>query len=182
MVPKAVIKYEIDLTGLEQVGDRADDLRPVWLRDIQPLVTDFLSQRFDSEGAFEGAKWADLAPVTIELRKRPGHGRGGIGRDTGRMWASWVKSAGSAPAPGGVLVIEKNRYERGSTLPQSLWFTQGIDSTHVPLQTKKGWVFVRRKVTKRTPARPILPDPLPLSLLEQVNLSIEAYVSGSDDR
>lgn len=183
-VPQFRITHDFDtsVAQLQEVGDRASDLTPSWINDVQPLVTDFLTQRFDSEGAFGGAKWADLSPVTVEMRKRPGHGRGGIGRDTGAMWASWVKSAGSSPAPGGVLVIEKDRYERGSSLPQSLYFDQGTNSTMVPIQTRNGWLFRRRKSPKHIPARPIIPDVLPPSLIEQVELSLAAYITGSGDR
>ena len=156
----------IDLDKLEGAGEAATDLRPVWLRDMQPYVTDFLHRRFNSEGAYMGSKWAPHAPATVELRKQPGRGRGGIGRDVNRMWASLVKSAGSSPAPGGVLVIEPQRYERGTTVKHAQWFAGGYRSTHKPLRItdpngKPVWIFVRRVVPKRVPARPIFPNPLP---------------------
>lgn len=180
------IEYAIDTSRLQGIGDRANDLRPVWIRDVQPLVTAFLTEQFDSEGAAGGAKWAPLSPATLELRKRPGHGRGGIGRDTGVMWASFVKSAGSSPAPGGVLVIEPQRYERGSSVPQALFFNDGTESTTKPVQIedKSGatrWVFVHRKEPKQIPARQIIPDVLPASLIEAVELSVAAYLSGTGD-
>jgi hypothetical protein len=39
-------------------------------------MSDFLIQRFDTEGAHGGASRAPHASATRELRKRPGHGRG----------------------------------------------------------------------------------------------------------
>lgn len=183
LLSPVVIKQEIDLGLLTSVSDRAGDLRPAWLRDVQPLITDFLTQRFNSEGAYLGAKWAPLSDATLALRTRPGHGRGGIGRDTNRLWASFVKSAGSAAAPGGTLLIAKDRYERGSSLEYARYFNDGYNSKTKPVfvETKQGprWVFVRRKDAKQIPGRPIIPDPLPAQLVEQVELSLRAYVEGN---
>ena len=182
--PKVAIGHTIDAKKLQGPQDRVSDLRPVWINDVQPLVTEYLTQRFDSQGAHLGTPWAPHAPATIELRKRPGHGRGGIGRDTNRMWASFVKSAGSSPAPGGVLRIEPTRYERGSSVPHALFFQLGYKSKTKPVQyrdSKSGalkWTFVRRQAPKQIPARPIITDPLPPSLVEAIELSVAAYLSG----
>jgi hypothetical protein len=182
--PQQRIHCTIDTSQLEQIDGKAADLRPFFIEELQPLVTEFLTRRFDTGGAFGGAPWSPLAEATLALRKRPGHGRGGIGRDTGRMWASWVKSVGATAAPGGVLKITKDRYERGSSLKQSLFFHYGIESVTKPVQIedKSGgarWIFVRRKVPKRIPPRYIVPDVLPAEFLDTVNLRVKAYFLGN---
>lgn len=169
----------VDLSRLAGVSAKARDLRPVWLDDVQPLVTAYLTQRFASEGAHLGAKWAPHAPVTTVLRARPGHGRGGIGRDTGVLWASLVKSAGATAAPGGFLVIDPLRYERGTTVRYAQFFAGGFKSTHAPVfnAATRTWRFVRRPAPKAIPARPIWTDPLPPALVGQIKEAVASYLA-----
>lgn len=176
-IPLIASKLSIDLTTLKGVSAAADDLTPVWVDEVQPYVTDFLTKRFATAGAYLGTAWAPLAPVTQELRKRPGHGRGGIGRDVGRLWASLVKSAGTSAAPGGLLAIGPHRYERGSALPHAAPFAGGFNSTRVPVRSGKGWVFVRRRTPKHVQARPIFPNPLPPTLVTFVADAVARHVS-----
>lgn len=185
LAPKIVITHRIDPAKLTGIKARADDLRPVWLHTVQPILTEFLLKRFETEGAYLGTRWAPLAPATVELRKRPGHGRGGIGRDIGRLWASFVKSAGSTAAPNGILKITETSIERGSSLRYAQWFARGYNSKTKPVQytDKSGnrkWTFVRRAVPKAIPARPIIPDPMPAELVSQVEAALTAYVAGGD--
>lgn len=149
-------QIRIDLSKLTTVSDRVENLTPAFVTGVQNEVTDFLTKKFDSEGAYLGEKWAVHAPDTIAERRRPGRGRGGIGRDTNRMWASFVKSAGSTPAPDGILFITKTSYERGSTLSRSSWFSHG---------------------TLKQPPRPIFPDPLPEELVNRITGVVERYVT-----
>jgi hypothetical protein len=180
-----VIRVHIDFramaaeAGLLEAYERAEDLRPVWLGVVQPLVTAFLTAQFATEGAAGGKKWAALAPVTHELRKRPGHGRGGIGRDTNRMWGSFVKSAGASAAPGGILVIDPLTYERGSAVPYARYFSRGFLSTRVPVfdPRHQAWRFIPRATPKRVPGRPVIPDPLPAELVEQVRAACARYIA-----
>ncbi len=148
-------QIRIDISKLLTVSDRASDLSPAFAGGVQVEVTDFLTKKFDAEGAYMGEKWAGHSPSTIEDRKQPGRGRGGIGRDTNVMWSSFVKSAGLSPAPNGILFIDKTTYERGSTLSRSSWFSFG---------------------TRRQPARPIFPDPLPKDLVDRITGVIDRYV------
>ncbi|HEX5437156.1 MAG TPA: hypothetical protein VFW98_08350 [Gemmatimonadaceae bacterium] len=181
--PTLAVGYTIDPAKLTGASERSADLRPAWIEGVQPIITEFLTQRFATEGAWmTDAPWAPLAPATVELRKRPGHGRGGIGRDLNRMWASFVKSAGSTAAPNGLLLIAPERYERGSSLPYAQWFHAGYMSKTKPVQYEGQdgelhWTFVRRKAPKRIPARPIIPDPLPPALVDQVEAVVSAYVA-----
>lgn len=169
----------VDLSRLGGLSAKARDLRPVWLDAVQPLVTAYLTQRFASEGAHLGTKWAPHAPVTTVLRQRPGHGRGGIGRDTGVLWASLVKSAGATAAPGGFLVIDPLRYERGTTVRYARFFAGGFTSTTVPRFDKatRTWRFVRRAAPKAVPARPIWTDPLPPALLGAIKEAVVSYLA-----
>lgn len=178
-VPLARLGATIDLSRLTGLAGKATDLRPVWLDDVQPLVTDYLTKRFASEGAHLGTKWAPHAPVTTLLRQRPGHGRGGIGRDVGTLWASFVKSAGATPAPGGFLVVEPLRYERGSTVKHALFFAGGFQSTHMPRYNAatKSWTFVRRKAKKAVPARPIWTDPLPPAIVGPIEAAVARHLT-----
>lgn len=182
-IPRVEAKLSIDLSPLTALGGRASNLTPVWVDDVQPIVTDFLLQRFASEGAYGGAKWAPHAPVTKELRKGAGRGRGGIGRDTNRLWASLVKSAGTSAAPGGLLAITPTRYERGSALPYAAPFAGGYNSTHRPVRGKgkdgkPGWVFLRRASPKHIAGRPIFPDPVPPEFITQVATAVRRYIGG----
>lgn len=154
--PNIRLHAHIDLTKLEGVRDRSADLTPVWLADVQPWVTALLHRRFDTVGAYLGAKWAPLAPRTIAARLRPGRGRGDIGRDTNRMWASLVKSAGSTAAPGGLLRIAPQQYERGTAVSYARYFAGG---------------------TRRQPPRPIFPSPLPAELISRVEGAVRRYLA-----
>lgn len=174
------------LDAVEGMRERLQDFRPVWLGGVQPIVTDYLLKRFATEGAHLGAKWAGHAPVTRELRKQSGRGRGGIGRDTNRMWASFTKSAGSQAAPGGVLRIDPLRYERGSTVPYARFFHRGIMSTHLPVYSKalRAWTGKRRRTPKLVPARPIFgtvgvgaSERLPAALMMDIEAVVRRYVA-----
>lgn len=178
--PRLHAHIEIDTSRLRGVSDRATDLRKAWMFGVQPIVTEFLQRRFQTEGAYLGEKWAALAPATVALRSQSGRGRGGIGRDTNRLWASLVKSAGASAAPEGVLDIGPTTYERGTTVPYARFFAGGYTSKTVPVQTAKGWRFVRRKPEnfKHVPARPIFPDPMPKQLTESVEAVLKRYIVG----
>ena len=67
-IPRIEAKLSVDLSALTAMTGRAADLTPVWVDDVQPYGTDFIAQRFASEGAYLGAKWAPLAEVTKVLR------------------------------------------------------------------------------------------------------------------
>lgn len=176
-------RLELDRSKLTEAGERATNLVPFWVRDVQPLVTDFLTRRFDSEGAYQGAKWTPHAPATTALRSQPGRGRGGIGRDLGTLWASLVKSAGSTAAPNGLLVLSPTEYVRGTTVRHAQWFAGGYLSKTKPRlgvgpDGRPKWYFVRRKEPVQIPARPIFPDPVPGPLVSAVETALTRYLTG----
>lgn len=62
------------LEMFQKVSTRASDLRPVFRRP--GLTTDFrriMKERFYSEGAFMGTRWANLKPSTIALKQAMGY-------------------------------------------------------------------------------------------------------------
>lgn len=129
------------------------DLRPVFHDVIDPSVSLFFEKQFATEGRHGGVKWAAHAKLTKKLRMRPGHGRGGILRDTNAMWSSFIKGSG----PLAIRRIEKDVYERGSRDRKA-----GLHQT--------GWtsrvIFGRaRKKAVKVPARPVVPKILPPSLV-----------------
>ena len=104
--------------AIAKVAENAGDLRPAW-----PHVDRFTSRVFRMQFATEGAyllrrKWRAWSPKWAKRRLRPGGGRGGIGRDTNRMWGSFVKPR----APEGVSRWDPLEYERGSVVPYALHF------------------------------------------------------------
>ena len=183
------IQHQIDLSKIEGLAERGQDLRPVWQHRVQPIVTAFLRARFDTEGAhMTGAKWAPLQPRTIRERAKPGRGRGGIGRDTNRLWGSLVKSGGSSAPEGGILVMEPDRYMRGTTVPYAAAFSSGLSLVRRArlrkadrIATKRGrggrmGSALGRRFAQTQPARPIFGDPVPTALTDQFTAAVARYL------
>lgn len=145
------IGVKSDLRGIELAALRSGNLERVLAGPVDKYITAFLVQQFVSEGSAGGAPWAPLSPETIANRKKPGRGRGGIGRDTNQMWSSLVKS----PSTEGYTRISANTYERGSTVKHMWYFAGG---------------------TKRQPARPVWPQVMPDSVVERIGKAITDYV------
>lgn len=146
------------VVGLQQMKPRAQDLSPAMAGPVDQAVTAWTARQFDTEGAHGGSRWAPLAPTTLEARKRPGHGKGGIGRDTNRMWASLAKS----PSTEGVVEATAATYRR--------WTTVTEKGTPYPIIFEKG-------ISGKQPARPIYPTPLPPALVQQVQDILTTYIA-----
>lgn len=143
----------MDVSEFTQMSARLANLGPAFAGPVDTLMTSFLAVQFKTEGAAGGERWASLAPRTLEARKRPGHGRGGIGRDTNRLWASLVKS----PSPEGWVRVTPTTYSRGTNVPYAQFFSEG---TRGGLQ----------------PARPISPSPLPPWLVDSISAAVNRYI------
>lgn len=118
---------------------------------VDAAVSQFAEEQFASEGATAGTRWAGHTAITERLRARPGHGRGGIGRDTNRLWASLVKSQG----PDAIRRLTSSTLERGTTVPYARFFFGGYTQTQI---------FGRERHSPRaTPGRPVFPNPMPAS-------------------
>lgn len=145
-----------DLRGLELAALRANNLEPVLTGPVDKFITAFLVEQFVSEGSAGGAKWAPLSPETLEARKRPGHGRGGIGRDTNRMWSALIKN----PSPEGWTKVTGNTYERAVTVPYLWYFSGG---------------------TWKQPARPVFPaSGLPQRYMDSIAIAIETFIASDN--
>jgi len=116
------------------------DFRPAFVV-IDKHVTTVFARQFASLGAFGGTLWAALRPSTIRARASVGRGRGGILRDTNRLWASLVKGRG----PESVRVIGKDDYRRGTAVPYAQYHQSG---------------------TASMPQRQVIPDPMPRAVTQ----------------
>ncbi len=151
--PRARIEGAKELQAfLKKARKRGLDLRPVLRGGIDKSVSHFFKSQFDSAGGRGGSPWAPLSAATRKSRLRPGGNRGGLSRplwDVGRLRASLVKVG-----PESHRVIERQRYERGTTVPSAQYHQTG---------------------TRRMPARQIVPDPLPSALVRSWLRFIEKY-------
>lgn len=157
---KDVFDFEVEIEGfteadrfIETAFKRTRDLRP-WFQLVDKHLTLVLKRQFASEGAFAGMPWAALKPSTIRARQRPGHGRGGILRDLNRLWSALTKGRG----PEAIRSIEKDRYERGTSVPYGVHHQLG---------------------TRKMPARPPIPDPMPGSVLRVWEKLLLGHVEGT---
>lgn len=135
-----------DLSKLRKVRERVGNLGPVFEGPVSDYVSQYLQEQFDSEGSAHGQKWAPLAKSTIRNRRRAGHGKGGIGVDTGRMWSSLV----SAPSPDSIIVITPMSYHRRSTVPYTRYFNrgrQGQPARTIHRRRSPNSVFIRTLTT-----------------------------------
>jgi len=139
------------------------DLSLVFAGPINKSVDTVFRRQFDSQGGFGGTPWRPLHPVTLRLRQRPGHGRGGILRDTNRTWASLTKSG---LGPDAIKVVTPTSLERGTTVPHAGYHHTGFKSKYFVVVDKNGLpVPIKRARPKTIPARPLVPDPMPAEVV-----------------
>src|SRR6476646_5388274 len=89
--PTVTVNVANAIARLNAVLAAAHDLTPVFAGPINQSLNEVFVKQFETEGAYGGTKWAPPPPFTWNLRKRRGHGRGGILRDTNRPGASLTK-------------------------------------------------------------------------------------------
>ena len=171
---------KVDVAGavarLSAVMKQTEDLSPVFAGPINQSLNEMFIKIFATEGAaYGGKRWAPHAPVTTLLRKRRGHGRGGVLRDTNRLWASLtklgngpdaVKFVGKQSLVRGTLVTYAEPHQRGFT--SRTFVVVGKDGNPVPLY---------RKIPKKIPARPFVPDPMPKQLIGAWEKMITDFVT-----
>lgn len=149
----------------DAVAARIRDWTPVLRGPVHRSVSRFFLRQFETEGAEGGTRWAPHRPLTVRLRRRPGHGRGGIGRDTNRLWASLVKVG-----PESVLVTGPTEYERGTTVAHAAPFHAGVS----PGRQR---VFGRAPlVPLGIPARTLVPDPFPRTYVDGWAAALARYI------
>lgn len=148
---------------IKEVEMAARDMRPWFTSYLDPEVTKFYQKQFETEGRFGGVPWAPLAKLTNELRQRRGHGFGGILRDTDDMYRKFTHSGGL-----GLRVIKSNEYRRGVVDDKAWRHQEGWESRQI--------FGVPRKVPVQVPARPILPDEMPLAIIGKWEKSMALYI------
>ncbi len=147
------------LSKIDVFARKTSDYRPVLQGEVNASVNEFFVNMFAGEGANTGAKWAPLAPITVLLRKRAGHGRGGILRDTNRLWASLTKLG---LGPEALRAITPTSLERGTLVPYARWINAGYTSkTFVAIGADGLPVPLRRKVPKLIAPRRLIPEITP---------------------
>lgn len=145
------VSVDIELKEAQKMLDTTAgallSLAPVFAGPIDKSVSQMFLRRFTSEGAWGGSRWAPLRPLTLRLRQRAGHGRGGVLRDTNRLFGSLVKVG-----PESIRIISPHAYQRGTIVPYARF-------------QQTGWisqlVFGRSKRAVRVPARPPVPSQIP---------------------
>lgn len=180
----APLQLELNVEGalakLRAIVDAATNLEPVFAGPINQSLNDVFVKQFETEGAAYGTKWRKLAPITVELRKRRGHGRGGILHDVGPLWASFTKLG---LGPNAYKKVGKQSLERGSTLPYGKYHQTGYPSKTFVVLGGKGRntypVPLRRKTPINIPARPIIPDPFPSSVTDSWARMIADFMTGA---
>ena len=128
--------------ALRRLRGRVQDARPAF-RLVDKHLTTVFRRQFETEGRFGGSPWPPLKPATIRAREQAGRGRGGILRDTNRLWGSLVKGGN---VPEGILVIDALRYVRGTQVPYAADHQTGVPEQNLP-------------------PRPPIPDPMPPEVL-----------------
>lgn len=172
----------VDVSGalarLHAVAAAAQDLSPVFSGPINQDLDQVFKDQFDTEGAAYGTKWRKLAPATLALRQRRGHGRGGILRDTNVLWASFTKLG---LGPDAIKKVGTHSLVRGSTVPYGRWHQTGYMSKTFVVTRGKGskttFVALRRKEPVHIPARPIIPDPMPAKVINRWVSMIEEFIT-----
>lgn len=187
MAGEQQLEVIVDVTGalthLNFWMKAAADLRPVLAGPINKSVDTLFIRRFETEGSYGGVRWRALAPASLRLRQLPGHGRGGIGRDTNRMWASLTKGGNGPEAIKEVTplsLLRGTNVRTGKGFPYAIAFSGGYLSKTFVVFDKMGHpVPLFRKKPKRIPARPIVPDQIPSELLRSWERMITDFVTGA---
>lgn len=146
-----LVEFENATAQLLAMRDRAEDLTPAFAMGVDPYLTSEISEQFASEGAHFGDPWAPLAERTLKARRRPGHGRGGILRDTDMLYNAFVNPFDD----GAIRVIDAQSYQRGVSVPYYPYLHDGTD---------------------RMPARPVVPGEMPAAMQDTIFGILRAYI------
>lgn len=105
---------------------RAEDLRPAW-PVIDAHITRREEEQWRTEGALTGG-WPPLNPRYAARKRRTPGVREGLMERSGRLLEAMVNPF----APGGVHRAERDRYERGTSLPYAAVHQQPKPSNPLP--------------------------------------------------
>lgn len=177
VVPQIVIELGQTFEMLTNLSKKAEDISPVLAGPINASIDDLFREQFDSEGALGGQKWAALSPATLFFRSQRGRGRGGILRDSNRLWASLTKFG---TGPDAIKVITAKSISRGTRVPYARFHQTGFVSRTFVVADKVGQpVPLFRKTPKTIPARPIVPDPIPATFVHKWEKLITEFLSAA---
>lgn len=143
---------------LKEFRARASDLTPVFAAGVDPYLTEEIRQQFATEGAHFGDPWEPLAQSTLERRRRDGHGRGGILRDTDALYNAFVNPFDS----GAVRVIAPQGYARGVSIPYYPYLHDGTQTT----ASHRGGM----------PARPVVPYSMPPEMRDDLFAILARFI------
>lgn len=146
-----LVEFEHATEQLVAMRDRASDLTPAFAMGVDPYLTNELMEQFASEGAHFGDPWAPLAERTLQARKRPGHGRGGILRDTDAMYNAFINPFDD----GAIRIIDPRSYQRGVSTPYYPFHHDG---------------------TLRMPARPVVPAEMPAVMQDSIYGVVRQFI------
>jgi hypothetical protein len=162
-----ILGKEQALAVIGGIGRRAGNLAPFFSGPFDASVLQFFRRQFDSAGRAGGEPWAPLRPMTLALKQRFHRGSMGVLRFENRLWASLTKRIG----PDTVFHVGPTSYERGTSVPWAALHQRGFVVTSV---------FGKpRRYPRRVPARKLVPDQMPGSLVKAWQSLAVKYVMGA---
>lgn len=171
-----MIDLTLDLAGSPSVAGQLDrakrlvtDLSEFYRGAAENAFTAYQTRVFATQGGENGVRWPDNHPLVKRMKQRTGRGRGGVGRDTNRMWASLTKRFG----PDSLAQITPTTFTRGTSVFYARYFNDGTKGGKLPKE-KTG---LSRDVPWRLPARPLIVDPLPQSFVLDLQTRFDAYLA-----
>ena len=126
-------------------------LDPATIGELERKFIAFAKRQFETQVAAGGQKWDKLAPRTLAMKAARGTLSKGILKDTEEMFRMLTASK-----------HEDRRWER-SPNGAKVFFTMQRFRHH-------------QEGTKRMPARPVYPDPLPPSFIQELKNTITGYL------
>lgn len=133
---------------------------PVLKEPVRALVLDGIRQQFETEGAYGGTPWEQLAARTVDERALlgfpPEHP---ILRRTDRLFDAL--QGHMTGGEGGEVIVTKNTFTLKTTnIPDAAAHQFGSDHSNLP-------------------ARPMIPQPMPQSFMNQLRSIIHGYAIGA---
>lgn len=150
------------------------DLRPFWPR-VSRIAIGWISQQFDSEGAFFGDPWQTLSPAYLAWKSRVYPGRRILQADGDLRRSATTPTRHSTPMELTLEIppyrkVPKKRGRSGTIVVQGQ--IQAYGATRAQ-EIDPGWF---QGGTGRMPARPLIADPPALALAE-LETAADEYVA-----
>lgn len=181
----------VKLGGMERTREafkrmrgRARDGTRVLRGPIDKSISAFWRRMFISNGLYGGERWAAHSPVTRLIRRKSrGRGRGGLLRDTNRLWAALTKGSG----PGAYRRVTPHLIERGTTWPHAKFAQEGFKSVSWPAITWQSGrrtgsqianvTWLERAHARKVKPRRLVPRRMPAVLLQTWDRLIARWIT-----